>query len=78
MTDYLQNRDAKTWLNIERVIGFGFFLFYMMGKLNYYLADSLLHSYFIILAVIVVSFSLYFFRLHDGFGLQSAEYSVEM
>ena len=66
MTDYLQNRDVKTWLNIERVIGFGFFLFYMMGKLNYYLADSLLHSYFIILAVIVVSFSLYFFRLHDG------------
>ena len=66
MIDHLKNTDAEKWLNIERIIEMLVFLFYMIGKLNYYLADSLLHSYFIVLAVIVVSFSLYFYRLQDG------------
>ena len=66
MTEYLQNNKNKVWSKIERIICLLFFLLYMIGKLNNYLAESLLHSYFVVLAVVVVSFSLYFYRLQGG------------
>ncbi len=66
MTECLQNSDKQSWSRIERIICLLFFSLYMVGKLNYYLADSLLHSYYVVLSVVVVSFDLYFYRLQEG------------
>ena len=66
MTDCMQNKDAEVWQRIMRVLCLFIFLFFMAEKLNYYLADSFLHSYYIVLAVVMVSFSLYFYRFQEG------------
>ena len=66
MIEQLQNKDAEKWLVVERIICFAIFLFYMVGKLNYYLFDSILHSYCVVIFTVLSAFCLYFYRLQEG------------